>query len=168
MHIKEITSNHNTFWTPPSTHIHGGFGGLGGSVLPLSTRVRGFKPGRSRQDFSGRKIPSTSSLRKEVKPSVPCRRFAACKRSLTWRGSRNFRQNYGPILAHTVPHFATRISCVVVDVEAPGGERGNFQTEGGFVDRVSTISLLGCSTSVALAMGPTDKEEEVLTPNLMR
>ena len=26
--------------------------------------------------------------------------------------------------------------------------------------RVSTISLLGCSTSVALAMGPTDEEEQ--------
>ena len=25
-------------------------------------------------------------------------------------------------------------------------------------DRVSTISLLGCSTSVALATGPTDEE----------
>jgi len=27
-------------------------------------------------------------------------------------------------------------------------------------NRVSTISLLGCSTSVALATGPTDEEEE--------
>jgi hypothetical protein len=43
-------------------------------------------------------------------------------------------------------------------LEAPGGERGNVQTGGG--DKVSTISLLGCSTSVALAMGPTDEEEE--------
>jgi len=45
-----------------------------------------------------------------------------------------------------------------VDVEVPGGERGNVQTGGR--DRVSTISLLGCSTSVALATGPTDEEEE--------
>jgi len=45
-----------------------------------------------------------------------------------------------------------------VDVGAPGGERGNVQTGGG--DRVSTISLLGCSTSVALATDPTDEEEE--------
>jgi len=44
-----------------------------------------------------------------------------------------------------------------VDVEAPSGERGNIQTGG---DRVSTISLLGCSTSVALAVGPADEEEE--------
>jgi len=58
----------------------------------------------------------------------------------------------------TVPLFATRISPVVVDVEVPGSECGNVKTGGG--DRVSTISLLGCSTSVALAMGPIDKEEE--------
>jgi len=33
-----------------------------------------------------------------------------------------------------------------------------LQTGGG--DKVSTVSLLGCSTSVALATGPTDEEEE--------
>ena len=33
-------------------------------------------------DFSGRKILSTPSFGGEVKPSVPCRRFMACKRSL--------------------------------------------------------------------------------------
>ena len=45
-----------------------------------------------------------------------------------------------------------------MDVDVPGSERGNVQTGGG--DRVSTISLLGCSTSVALATGPTEEEEE--------
>jgi len=44
-----------------------------------------------------------------------------------------------------------------VDVGVPGGECGNVQTGRG--DRVSTISLLGCSTSVALATGPTDKKK---------
>jgi len=43
-------------------------------------------------------------------------------------------------------------------VGVPGGERGNVQTGRG--DRVSTISQLGCSTSMALATGPTDEEEE--------
>jgi hypothetical protein len=37
-------------------------------VLAFSTQVRVFKPGRSRRIFKGEKIP--------------CRRFAACKRSL--------------------------------------------------------------------------------------
>jgi len=39
-----------------------------------------------------------------------------------------------------------------------GGERGNVQTVRG--DGVSTIRLLGCSTSVALATGRTEEEEE--------
>jgi len=53
-----------------------------GSVLAFSTQVRGFTPGRSRQIFKGEKILSTPSFGGEVKPSVPCRRFAACKISL--------------------------------------------------------------------------------------
>jgi hypothetical protein len=42
-------------------------------VLSFGTQVRGFKPGRSRRDFSGEKILSTPSFGGEVKPSVPCR-----------------------------------------------------------------------------------------------
>ena len=49
---------------------------------PFNTQVRGFKPGRSRQIFNGEKILSTPSFGGEVKPSVPCRRFTACKRTL--------------------------------------------------------------------------------------
>jgi len=37
--------------------------------------------------LSPQKILSTPSFGGEVKPSVPCRRFAACKRSLELRGS---------------------------------------------------------------------------------
>jgi len=40
----------------------------------------------------------------------------------------------------------------------PRGKCGNIQSGRGV--RVSTIGLLGCSTSVALATGPTDEEEE--------
>ena len=59
-----------------------------GSVLAFGTQVRGFKPGRSRRIFKGKKILSTPSFGGEVKPSVPCRRFAICKRSVELRGSR--------------------------------------------------------------------------------
>jgi len=59
-----------------------------GSMLAFGTQVCGFKPGRSRQIFKGEKILSTPSFGGEVKPSVPCRRFAACKRSLELCGSR--------------------------------------------------------------------------------
>jgi len=58
-------------------------------VLALSTQVCGFKPGRSHRIFRAKKILSTPSFGVEERPSVPCRRFAACKRSLNLRGSRN-------------------------------------------------------------------------------
>ena len=50
-----------------------------GSVLAFSTQVRGFKPGRSRRIFKAEKILSAPSFGGEVKPSVPCRKFTACK-----------------------------------------------------------------------------------------
>jgi hypothetical protein len=52
------------------------------SVLAFSTQVPGFKPGRNRRIFKSENILSTSSRGGEVKPSVPCHRFTACKRSL--------------------------------------------------------------------------------------
>jgi hypothetical protein len=63
-------------------------------VLASGTQVRGLKPGRSRWIFKGRKILSTPSFGREVKPWVPCRRFAACKRSLNVLRKSAFRQNY--------------------------------------------------------------------------
>ena len=58
-----------------------------GSVSAFSTQVRGFKPGRSRRIFKDEKILSTPSFGGEVKPSVPCHRFTACKRNVecTWK-----------------------------------------------------------------------------------
>ena len=96
-----------------------------GSVLAFSTQVRGFKPGRSRRIFKGEKILCTPSFGGEVKPSVPCRRFAACKRSLNVAWKSTFKQNYRTVLAHRVPSFATRglSRCVVV--------RGHLVAEAG-------------------------------------
>ena len=48
------------------------------------------------------KILSTPSFGGEVKPSVPCRRFKASKRSLNLRGSRNLGKITGQI---SRPHF---------------------------------------------------------------
>jgi len=54
-----------------------GFGGLGVACWPLVPKFAGSNPAeavgflRAKKSFGG-----------EVKPSVPCRRFAACKRSL--------------------------------------------------------------------------------------
>jgi hypothetical protein len=55
---------------------------IGVSVLASGTQVRGFKPGWSRRIFKGGKILRTPCFGREVKPCVPCRRFAACKRGL--------------------------------------------------------------------------------------
>ena len=63
-----------------------------GSVLAFGTQVCGFKPGRSRRIFKGEKILSTPSFGEEVKPSVPCRRFAA-----ELRGSRILDEIYRKI-----------------------------------------------------------------------
>jgi len=61
-----------------STYIDG-FGGLVVSILATGTRVQSRpKP----LDFSGvRKILSMPSFGGEVKESVPCPNFAACKKS---------------------------------------------------------------------------------------
>ena len=69
-----------------------------GSMLPYGTQVRGFKPNRSRWIFQGEKFLSRPSFRRKVKPSVPCCRFTACKRSLNvmWKYG-IFRQNSSAI-----------------------------------------------------------------------
>ena len=82
-----------------------------GSVLAFGTQVRGFKLGRSRWIFQGEKILSTPSFGGDVKPSVLCRRFTACKRFLnaTWKSGISGKI-HRPFLAHIIPPLATRIS----------------------------------------------------------
>ena len=85
---------------------------LSGSKHYLNlTQVRGFKPGLSLWIFQGEKILSTPSFGGEVKTSVPCRRFTACKRFLnaTWKSDISGKI-HRPFLAHIVPLLATRIS----------------------------------------------------------
>jgi hypothetical protein len=99
-----------------------------GSVLPLSTQVRGFKPGRSRQDFSGRK---------NSQHAFPRRRFATCERSVneTWKST--FRQNYLPTFSPTVPPFAARISRVLWTWRHLAAEEGTSKNYGGWGTRVA-------------------------------
>jgi hypothetical protein len=51
------------------------------SMLASGTQVRGLKPGWNLRIFREKKN-SSACLPSEVKPSVPCRRFAVCKRFL--------------------------------------------------------------------------------------
>jgi hypothetical protein len=53
-----------------------------GIGMALSKQFRGFIPSRRRVIFKGENIHITPSFGGEVKPSVTCRRFAECKRSL--------------------------------------------------------------------------------------
>ena len=61
--------------------MHDSFGGLVISMLASGTQDCGFKPGRSRWNFMDVKILGMPSSGGEVKESVPCASFAACKRT---------------------------------------------------------------------------------------
>jgi hypothetical protein len=70
------------------------FGGLEVACWPLVPKFAGSNSAEAVRFFKGEKILSTPTVGEEVKPSVPCHRFAAHKRSLnvTWKLS--FRQYY--------------------------------------------------------------------------
>jgi len=57
----------------------------------------------------------------EVKPSVPCRRFAACKRSLNLRGSRNLGKITTGHLSRPQFHLSLLGSIASLRTEAPRG-----------------------------------------------
>jgi len=51
--------------------------------------------------FRAKNSLSTPSFGGEVKPSVPCRSFTACKRYINVTCKSAFRQNYRTFLAHS-------------------------------------------------------------------
>jgi hypothetical protein len=79
----------------------------------------------SRRIFWAKKILSMPSFGGEVKPSVPCRSFAACKRTQQLRGSRivwlNLTGHFSPI----IPPFPNRGLSRPLVWSASGEERGN-------------------------------------------
>jgi hypothetical protein len=78
------------------------------SMLASGTQVRVFKPGRSRRIFRAKKFLSMPSFGGEVKPSVPCRSFEACKKPYNFRGSRDCRLNLIGDFSPITPHFTDR------------------------------------------------------------
>ena len=64
---------------------------------PVVPKFAGSNPAEAVGILGRKKILSTPSFGGEVKPSVPCRRFAACKRSLNLCGSRNLGKITGQI-----------------------------------------------------------------------
>jgi hypothetical protein len=80
-------------------------------MLATGTQVREFKPGRSRRIFQGEKILSMPSFGVEVKRSVPCSRFVACKRSLQIAWNSLFDGKFHrAFLTHSFPFPARGLS----------------------------------------------------------
>jgi len=77
-----------------------GFGGLEVAWWPLVPKYTGSHPAEAVGFFRAKKILSTPSFGGEVQPSVPCRSFMACKRSLSVKCKSGFRQNSRTFLAH--------------------------------------------------------------------
>jgi len=92
-----------------------GFGGLGVVCWPLVPKFAGSNPAE------GEKILSTPSFGGELKPSVPCCRFAECKRSLNLRGSRNLGKITTGHLSRPQFHLSLLGSLATLRTEAPGG-----------------------------------------------
>ena len=88
-----------------------GFGSLEVACWPLVPKFAGSNPAEVVGFFRAKKTSATPSFGGEVKPSVPCRRFTACKRFLnaTWKSGISDKI-HRPFLAHIVPPLATRIS----------------------------------------------------------
>jgi len=107
--------NNKEYFNYQRYSIEIGFGGLGVACWPLVAKFAGSNPAEAVRIFQGKKILSTPSFGGEVKPSVPRRRFAACKRSLNLRGSRNLGKITTGHLSRPQFPFAARISRVVAD-----------------------------------------------------
>ena len=85
--IKSPQSLSSTQTTRTTTKTKSGFGGLEVACWPLVPKFAGSNPAEAVGFFRAKKILSTPSFGGELKSSVPCRRFAACKRFLnvTWK-----------------------------------------------------------------------------------
>ena len=71
--------------------------------------------------FLWRKMLGAPSFGGEVKPSVPCRRFAACKRSLNWRGSEVTEVNGAGVLGVFLYQQESMFAVLLIQV------KGNYK-----------------------------------------
>jgi hypothetical protein len=118
-------------------------------VLVSGTQVSGLKPGRSRRIFKDGKILSTPSFGREVKPWVPCRRFAAFKRSLKCTVEVGILGKIpGPHSPPISSNFRRQSAERVNRRGASGGQSWNVQS--GRYNKPA-----GCSTSVACRGRPS-------------
>jgi len=102
--VKYIISLHSSGWGQEQAtgyYQHSGFGGLQVACWPLVPKFAGSHPAEAVGFLVQKKILCTPSFGGEVKPSVPCRSFTACKRSLNVKCKSAFRQNSRTFLAHS-------------------------------------------------------------------
>jgi hypothetical protein len=101
--------------------------GLNDSVIATRPKVRGFKPAKYDGFLRVIKICSMTSFGVEVKPSVPCHRFTACKRILqAWK-----RCSVGKIQQ---PYFIAHVSpALLLDESAGKNCQRNLADESGLI-----------------------------------
>jgi len=105
------SSKPNSIYEMTECNVHNcGFGGLEVACWPLVPKFAGSHPAKA-VGFLGQNILSTPSFGEEVKPSVPCRSFTACKRSLNVTCKSEFRQNFRTFLAHSSTFRRWVLSC---------------------------------------------------------
>jgi hypothetical protein len=80
--------------------VASGFSGLEVACWPLETKFAELHPAEAVGFFRAKNY-STPSFGGEIKPSVLCRSFTACKRSLNVTRKTAFRQNYRTFCAHS-------------------------------------------------------------------
>jgi hypothetical protein len=80
---------------------HSGFGGLEVTCCPWVPKFAGSQPTEAVGFLGRKKSPARLPSEGEVKPSVPCRSFTVCKRSLNVTCESAFRQNFQTFLAHS-------------------------------------------------------------------
>jgi hypothetical protein len=81
------------------------------SLAALVPKFAGSHPAEAVGFLWRKKFLSTPSFGGELKPSVPCRSFTACKRSLNVTCKSAFRQNYRTFLAHSSTFRRWVLSC---------------------------------------------------------
>jgi hypothetical protein len=107
-----------------SKDYRSGFGGLVLSMLVFGTRVRGFKPGRSRPIFFGWKNPQHAFLRKGSKAVCPMSQICGMLKTVWLHGSWVTGKICRPLLARFLPSL-TEVSGACVAWSASGVDGRN-------------------------------------------
>jgi hypothetical protein len=99
IHSKRNTNFNDKLYLNLQLESISGFSGLEVECWPLVPKFAGSNPAKA-VGILGRKNPQHAFLRRGSKAVCPMSCLTARKRTQKWRGSRHFRQNSQPFLAH--------------------------------------------------------------------